>query len=284
MSLPIQMSENIAFYKAAPAEPKDNSSYLLLHGLGNSLDFWTDIAPELAQTRPTTAIDIPGFGRSATPPNGFTLDHISQAIGKFCDTSNIEDCVLIAHSLGTFIALNIAAQAPKRFKRLILVDGTLTRAAELIQDPKQAVKDPSLAVFVSAQFLGGMLPLRRRRASIISRTRIIRDLTMWPFVANPDSLNSDLLTAALADNSGRNVLKVLTEARSVRYEALMSAISQPVDLVWGAKDRLITRQDIQQARRHMNVKRELEIPDCGHWPMIEKPSTLIEFLLSFDSD
>lgn len=282
MSLPIQFRGNIAFYKAVPTEPSDSFSYLLLHGLGNSLDFWTDIAPALAQARPTTAIDIPGFGRSATPPSGFTLSHISNTIGQFCDATNIENCVLVAHSLGTFVALHIAALNPKRFKRVILVDGTLARATEIIQDPRRVMCDPSLAVFVSAQFIGGIVPIRRQGAYLISHSRVIRNTTMWPFVANPGTLNSATLAAALAESGSRNVLRVLTQARSIRYEELMKAVSQPVDLVWGARDHLINHKDIQQARRHMNVRRELEIADCGHWPMIEQPPILTEFLLSFD--
>ena len=67
MPLPIQFRDGIAFYEAGPAESSDNSRNHLLNGLGNSLNFWTDIAPTLAEARTTTAIDIPGFGRSATP-------------------------------------------------------------------------------------------------------------------------------------------------------------------------------------------------------------------------
>ena len=259
MSLPIQFRDNIAFYEAGPAQPKDRFSYLLLHGLGSSLDFWIDVAPALAQARPTIAIDTPGFGRSSTPPNGFSLDHISQAIGRFCDTSNIENCVLVAHSLGALIALNISAQQPTRFKRLILVDGTLTRTAELIQDPKRAVNHPALAFYAGAQFIGGLFPIRRRAANILSHTRVIRDITMWPYVAHPDNLSASILAGALANNGGCNVLKVLAKARAIRYTALMSAVSQPVDLVWGAQDHLISREDIQQAREHMHVDRELKL-------------------------
>ena len=282
VSLPTEFRHNIAFYEANPAQPKDGFTYLLLHGLGNSLDFWVEVAPVLAQSRRTIAIDIPGFGRSPTPANGFSLEHISEAINAFSDAIDITESVLVAHSLGTFIALQMAAQQPLRFKRLILVDGTLMRATQLIQDPKRILTNPGLAVYVSAQFIGGLFPIRRPTANLISHTRVIRDITLWPYVANPDSVNPDVLAAALSDNGGWNVLRVLGESHSIKLEAMMSAVTQPVDLAWGAKDHLINYVDIQQARGHMRVHRALEISDCGHWPMVEKPSNLTEFLLSFD--
>lgn len=278
-SLPTKSEGGITYYEASPHTPEVKLTYLLLHGLGNSLDFWIKVAPTLANVGRVIAIDMPGFGRSPAPSDGFTLEHVSRNINEFCTRNNVHDCIIVAHSLGSFVGLQLAALDSERFRRLILVDGTLARATHLMKYPKNVWKLPSLSLYISAQFIGGVLPIRRRVADVITRFRIIRDMTLWPYVANPGNLDPKTLAAALSDNGGITVLKVLAQSRSVNYTDLMKSVPQPVDLVWGEKDHLINLRDVECARRYMHVERELKIPACGHWPMIEASSTLSGFLL-----
>jgi pimeloyl-ACP methyl ester carboxylesterase len=282
LSLPRKSEDGVAYYEASPDTSKERVTYLLLHGLGNSLDYWAGIAPELSDIGHVVAIDMPGFGKSLAPLDGFSLEHVSRTMSNFCITRDLDRCIIVAHSLGGFVGLRLAALEPERFRRVILVNGTLSRAAQMAQNPRGVLRDPSLAFYVGAQFLGGALPIRGGMAKIISRSRIIRDLTLWPYVENPGDIDPELLAAALSDNGGVTVLKVLTHFRHINYSDLMKDVPHPVDLVWGANDHLINGQDVECAKTYMNVERELQIPGCGHWPMIEKPSTLSEFILAWD--
>jgi pimeloyl-ACP methyl ester carboxylesterase len=274
-----ESESGIIYYEVNPNLPADNFTYLLLHGLGNSLDFWSEVTPVLARLRRVIAIDIPGFGRSPAPSGGFTLENVSRDINAFCITRNVQECIIVAHSLGSFMGLRLAALNSERFRRLVLVDGTLARATQIIRYPRSIWKDPSLGFYVGAQFIGGMLPIRHRIADIISRSRVIREITLWPYVANPGNLDPKILGAALSDNGGATAFKVLLQSRNINYIDLMKAVSQPVDLVWGEKDHLIDLQDVECARHCMQIERELKIPACGHWPMIEAPAILSDFLL-----
>lgn len=280
MALSTCIIDDIRVYDSIPERPDDNVTYLLLHGLGNSLDFWTEVAPRLALTRRTVAIDIPGFGRSPSPIGGFTLVNVSAAISKLCRSVDVNNCILVAHSMGAFVALQLLAAESSRFRRLILVDGTLGRAIRLIKFPQRVLEEPKLTLYVFAQFAGGLIPVNHWTAKIISSSRIVRDLTLWPYVAHPSRSNPHVLASALADNGGFAVIKALAEARRVDYVELMQAVTHTVDLAWGATDHLINRQDIQQASRFMNVDRKLQIPSCGHWPMIEQPDVLTTFIKS----
>lgn len=280
MALDTSVTDSIRFFEAMPEHPDDSVTYLLLHGLGNSLDFWIEVAPALGQKRRTIALDIPGFGRSPVPVGGFTLANVSSAIGKLCKSLNINDCVLVAHSMGAFVALQLIAMESTRFRRLILVDGTLGRAVNLIKFPQRALEHPKLGLYVFAQFAGAIIPVNHWMAKVVSSSRIIRDLTLWPYIAHPGRSNPYILANALADNGGFIVIKALAEARRVDFVGLMRAVTYPVDLAWGEADQLIDRQDVDQACRFMNVDRELQIPSCAHWPMIEQPEVLTTFIIS----
>src|SRR5690349_5966174 len=104
MGLETRVKDNIRFFEATPGAPKDDVTYLLLHGLGNSLDFWVEVAPALGLAKRTIAIDIPGFGKSASPKDGSSLVNVAVAITKICRSLEINKCILVAHSMGAFVA------------------------------------------------------------------------------------------------------------------------------------------------------------------------------------
>ncbi|MFC7613123.1 alpha/beta fold hydrolase [Actinokineospora soli] len=83
-----------------------------MHGLGGSATNWTDLADQLSGHAPGTALDLPGFGRSA-PPDGydFTLEsHVRtlvSVLGGFDGPVH-----LLGNSMGGAICLLAAAEAP----------------------------------------------------------------------------------------------------------------------------------------------------------------------------
>ena len=281
--LPTNNLNGIRYYDDGPAITS-GQPYLLLHGLGNSLNFWTAVAPTLAEKSRTVAIDIPGFGQSEQPADGFTLQNISRDVLAFLDNLEIGPCILVAHSLGGTVALRLASLKPELVSRIVLVDAMVLTANTVLQRPSQAMVTPALSLNLGFQFAGGVLPIQRRVAKLISATPLSRSATLWPFLYSPKDVDPKLLEIALSNNGGVAVVHTLCQARSVHLSDLMSDVSQTVDLVWGARDRLLRREDLIATRRLLTIDRELAIPACGHWPMIETPEILSKFILGAQYD
>jgi pimeloyl-ACP methyl ester carboxylesterase len=198
----------------------------------------------------------------------------------FLESQGIKEAILIGHSLGTYVALEMAHLRPESTSRVILVDGTLLSADNILRNPWSSLERPALTAAVAAQFLGGVVPVRRGFASLIAQNRYIRQATLWPFVAHPGTVDPKILEDALSHNGGSAVLRVLTLVRhELPLEDLMRRVDVPVDLVWGDQDRLISVSDVERARGVMHVERAVALKNCGHWPMIEQPKSLSEFLL-----
>ena len=159
MLAPIKHKDNIAFFETAPSNSDDSVTYLLLHGIGTSLHFWTAITPVLGATGRTIALDLPGFGDSPLPPDGFRLDHVADQIRIFMKSIDVTNTVLVAHSLGAFVAFRVAAAEPARIRRLIIVDGTLGRVVNLLKKPWLAFRDPSLALHLATYLTESSIPL-----------------------------------------------------------------------------------------------------------------------------
>jgi pimeloyl-ACP methyl ester carboxylesterase len=280
MAIDLRVVNGIRHLDLRPVRPCDDSEYLLLHGLGNSLHFWTDVYPTLGAVRRTVVVDIPGFGKSVAPRGGLTIASASDEVQSFAEAIGLSNCVLVAHSMGAFVGMHLAASDPAIFRKLVLVDGTLSRASELIRHPSQLRRDPTLGIYLLAQFVGGVIPVSAPVIRTVMRWRLPRLIAFWPYAADPGSLDADLLARALADTGGPAVLKALIEARNADAAAMMRQVTQPVDLVWGHADHLISATDLDHARHLLSVDRELELQGCAHWPMIESPRLLSEFILA----
>jgi pimeloyl-ACP methyl ester carboxylesterase len=264
--------------RVCDAGPRQQNAVLLLHGLGNSLDYWAAVVPGLAEEHRTIALDIPGFGQSPPPTGSYTAEHLADVIWRVVEALGVTTICVVGHSLGAVVSMELSVRQPRSVSHLVLVDGALFRVSQLLQHPSYAAKEPGLVVDVSAQFVGALIPMDGFVRKLFYR-RLIRVALLWPFVADPSHLPPDLLDRVLKDNrGGGTALRVLNVARSLDLSALASAVSCGVSLVRGEDDRLVNDADTRRATDLLHVTSSTVIPDCGHWPMVERPSELISVL------
>lgn len=99
---------------------------VMLHGLGAGVALWVLNLDSLAEHRPVYAIDILGFGRSSRPK--FSNDALTcekqfvKSVEEWRRETNINQMILMGHSMGGFIASSYAMSYPERVKHLILAD------------------------------------------------------------------------------------------------------------------------------------------------------------------
>jgi pimeloyl-ACP methyl ester carboxylesterase len=99
----------------------DGTPVVLLHGIGSSIYTWKDVGPMLAAHHDVVAMDLPGFGDSSVPehPTGET---VMRSVVGLMDRLGIAQVSIVGNSLGGAIAAAIAARAPARVDRLVLID------------------------------------------------------------------------------------------------------------------------------------------------------------------
>lgn len=84
-------------------------TYVLIHGIGVSSRYFRTLAAELARTATVHAIDLPGHGRSPKPPRPLDVGGYAAAVWTALDELGVERPVLVGHSMGAQIAVEMAA-------------------------------------------------------------------------------------------------------------------------------------------------------------------------------
>ncbi len=93
---------------------------VLIHGVESSSEYWTPLIPALSKDRRVIAIDLLGFGNSPKPLNiSYSLEEQSDWLDRTLKAKGIEQCEIMAHSLGCLVALKYASQQPKKVSKLL---------------------------------------------------------------------------------------------------------------------------------------------------------------------
>jgi pimeloyl-ACP methyl ester carboxylesterase len=121
----------VARFPAARGQGKRR--ILCLHGNPSQLDHWRETVPMLAQKGEVVVYDEPGFGRSDRLTHGKpSLERSARIACALLDKLGWESGVdVVGQSHGGMVALALAALAPSRVRRLVLLGsgGTPAHAA-----------------------------------------------------------------------------------------------------------------------------------------------------------
>lgn len=105
------------------------SSVLLLHQTPRSHDEFAEVLPLLAREHHVVAIDMLGFGLSAKPYQDQAIEQYAAGALAALDALGIGDVAVLGHHTGAIAAIEVAASAPDRIRRLVLSSPEYTDAA-----------------------------------------------------------------------------------------------------------------------------------------------------------
>lgn len=118
--------------------PKRGPVVILLHGLTDSSRSWSLAMRELHSLRPDLhiyALDQRGQGASSlpkgpacrrTPERCFEMKDLARDVVAFMDAEGIDRAAIAGHSMGSFVAQEVALRHPKRVDKVVLVASSTT--------------------------------------------------------------------------------------------------------------------------------------------------------------
>ena len=121
---------------------------LLLHGLASTCHIWDLVAPLLAADFRVVALDQRGHGLSAQVEDGFDFATVSGDAAALIAALGWQRPIIVGHSWGADVALELAAAQPALTSGLIFVDGgTIEPSARPGWTLEQAREDMAPPIF-----------------------------------------------------------------------------------------------------------------------------------------
>lgn len=239
---------------------------LLLHGFAANADWWSFIAPLLAEGRRVAALSWSGMGRSGWRPaysmGQYALEAlaVAEATGLF---EGPQPPVVVGHSYGGFIALVVAETFGERFGGAVTVDSPLSSDAR-DRPPPQLDEGrhriyPSLAEALARFRFTPAQPCENLYiADHIARASLHE-------VEGPDGRG----WTWRFDPNLRRRLQYLDLSK------LLDAPLCPVAQIFGARSLLMTPDRVAFIRGATPPGTPwIDIPDAGHHVMVDQPLAL----------
>ena len=121
------------------AAGKGPATVIFVHGWTCDETSWSEQVPALAARYRVVTVDLPGHGRSGSPPDGkFSMDLFARAVEAVRAEVGAERVVLVGHSMGTPVIVQYARRYPQHAAAMVFVEGVVTLGANLGRKPDTA--------------------------------------------------------------------------------------------------------------------------------------------------
>lgn len=152
------------------------TTYVLIHGIGMGRSVFADAARHLRGHGRVIAIDLPGYGEAPEPERTPTIERMADLVAAYLVERVPGRVVIVGHSMGSQVALEVAARHPRTVSCVVLVAPTVDRHARhalvqlwrLLRDI--AGEHPKVILAGAREYLRAGPNLRRKlRAMLVHR-------------------------------------------------------------------------------------------------------------------
>ncbi|MGZ4132550.1 MAG: alpha/beta fold hydrolase [Actinomycetota bacterium] len=262
-------------------EGPEDTTFVLVHGLGGMQVNWVSVAPGLAGLGRVVALDLPGFGASPLEGRDAGIMGLRRSLDGFIAALATGRTVVVGNSMGGAVGILEAAIAPERVDGLVLTSPALPRVGHALMHPSLAL---GLALY-DVPALGEALTTARVRT--VDAERLVR-LGFRFTCARPEEIPEDVVELHVESVGAHQPMAGGVEAFGAASSSLLrlarrpdvsaralDGVRCPVLLLHGRLDRLIPARYAEEVLRRYPAWRGRLFPGVGHVAMLEVPGRWI---------
>jgi len=225
----------------------EGENVFFLHGLGGNIYNWAYQTKYFSETNNVVSLELPGHGRSSGK-GGSTIEYYTDLIRQFFDVMELDNIVIVGHSMGGVVSLDFSFKYPERVKALVLI--ATSAKFDIPTQKLMELKNDMESIF-------GSLDKAKEKMKDIDERLVTNDMMV---------LLGDVMAIKKYDGTSH-----------------LSELTMPTLVIGGADDVLAPVAYSEQL--HGSIKNsELKIiENAGHMVMVEAPqefnAVLEEFLL-----
>jgi pimeloyl-ACP methyl ester carboxylesterase len=100
---------------------RGSKTCLFVHGMGSNMKAWRKNIDGIKGTYRCISIDLPGYGQSTINNDFYSIPELVDIILKFIQVLQLSNVILIGHSMGGHICIEMASRNDERIKQLVLM-------------------------------------------------------------------------------------------------------------------------------------------------------------------
>jgi pimeloyl-ACP methyl ester carboxylesterase len=244
-------TQRIAYRETGEGRP----ALLLVHGAGGSSLHFAGLLGLLGRSHRAVALDLPGHGRSPAFKTGVPTSELLERYRDICaelaEQLGLGRFVWVGHSMGGAIGLHLAASAPERLVRLVVVAsaGRLRVSAEILSTLRSRFDEVPV-------LLAGL------GFSPASDPGAVRRWAAAQLQAPPEVVLSDF-----------------SACHGFDLRARLPELKVPVTVISAADDRLTPPVLQERLAAAIPGARLLRVSRAGHFLLWERPQAVAEAIL-----
>ena len=239
----------------------EGPAIVFVHGWACDQTYWSAQVDELAEEHTVVTLDLAGHGRSGGSRQDWSIVRFADDVVAVLEALELDEAVLVGHSLGGFVVLETALAAPDRVLGVVGVDTLTDRHA---RGPFESILASMRRDFPAAteNLVRGMF-LESSPPDLVER--IVQDMASQP------------------PAQGIAALEALQEWGPRRMEAALGELSAPLGLIQTSKFRRISGL-VDAKLGDGLVRRNVELDGLSHFLMAEDPARFQDALVDLIRD
>ena len=237
---------------------------VFLHGIGGRASGWAPVQQACARAgHASLAWDMPGYGESPTL-SPYDFDGLADALAALLDAHGLARAVLVGHSLGGMVALQMWARHPQRVAGLVL-----------------AASSPAFGHgsgdFQQAFIAQRLAPLEAGRSMAEVAAGLIPTMVA-PGYTGPGLAQATACMGSITPAAYKAALGALVQ---FEQRAALPTITVPTLCIAGEHDRTAAPSVVQRMADKIAHAQFLCLNGVGHLLTFEQPDSFAQALLDF---
>lgn len=237
---------------------------VFIHGFCESNKIWNDLSAELSEDYRIICPDLPGFGKSALPDNAFSLQQIGDLLVDWLQSLGITECIVIGHSLGGYISLEILRKHHEFVKSIGLFN-----SSAFADSPDKKDNRNKLIEFIKnngvAPFLKTFVPSLFYPPTSNKYQAIIDEIENDGLSIKPDSVMS--YAAAMRDR--------------IDSTDLLKNFPEKILLIAGKHDQNVPLDKTREMASYLPSDHTYIMPDSAHMSLFEQSKLCYNAIRTF---
>jgi pimeloyl-ACP methyl ester carboxylesterase len=247
---------------------------LCLHGFPTASFDYARLLPLLLPHYRLLTFDFLGYGFSDKPrPYTYSLFEQAMLAEEVAARRGITETALLAHDMGTSVALIMLQRARLRVSRLVLLNGSILLEHYQPLITQRLLLHPLIGQLVSSLGLIGRSVFAHQFGRLFPQPLPRAEIdAFWSLLTHNDGAKINHLLIKYLDERKRHELQWL--------DALV-AHPAPLLIIWGQRDPVSVPRIAEAIRKRRPDALYVPLSDIGHYPQWEAPETVAREVQAF---